>query len=58
MEIRLRGAGLWTTIIDPPPEAPDVAFTQCSFSALQDLYNSCEPDQQYLILDFTTLKEI
>jgi len=58
MEIRLRGAGLWPTVVEPPPQAPDAAFTQRSSSALQDLYSSCEPDQQYLILDFTAPKEI
>ena len=58
MEIRLRSTGLWSLLIDePPPPRVDNAYEQRNSLALQDIYASCEPDQQDLIMDFTKAKE-
>ena len=57
MEIRLRGADLWSFITEDPPADPDRVYTQRHSAALQDIYASCEPDQQSLIMDFASAKE-
>ena len=56
MEIHLHGADLWSFVTDDPPAAPDRLYSQRLSAALQDIYISCEPDQQSLIMNFTSAK--
>ena len=39
------------------PPQPDVVYQRRNSTALQDIYGSCEPEQQVLIMDFTSAKE-